>query len=314
MKITAVIPAYNSADYITQALDSIAAQTRPVSEIIVVDDGSNDGTAEVVNNWSGDVPIAVMTQKNQGPSAARNHGIQAAEGDWIAFLDADDQWTPTKIEEQCAALARHPELALVASDMAETDSSGEITTPSVLDQHDLLGFFEALGGAPLPDALAALLRKNFIPTGTVLAKRSVLLEAGLFNPRIRYGEDLELWARIAARHPITCLPRVHMLRRRHEHNATGDEIGMLLDLIEVNRNLTSELAGEMKAQGLDPRGLVAQSAWTAGYWYFAKGDHRRARPLLWCSLKEKPNRKALFHLLLTLFPASWVARARTWWP
>jgi len=312
MKITAVIPAYNSAAYITQALDSIAAQTRPVSEIIVVDDGSTDDTADLVRNWAGPVPLSLVTQKNQGPSAARNRGIRAADGDWIAFLDADDQWTPTKIEEQCAALARHPTLALVASDMAETDSSGKITTPSVLDQHDLLGFFEELDGAPLPDALAALLRKNFIPTGTVLARRSVLLETGPFNPRIRYGEDLELWARIAARHPLTCLPRVHMLRRRHESNATGHEIDMLLDLIEVNRNLAADLAGELKAQGLDPRQGVAQAAWTAGYWYFAKGDHRRARALFWRSLREKPGRRALFHLLLSALPAGWVARARTW--
>lgn len=98
MRISAVIPAYNSAAFILGALDNIANQSVPVDEIIVVDDGSNDDTAEKVQQWSDTAPVTLVRQKNSGPSAARNRGIDQATGDWIAFLDADDRWTPRKIE------------------------------------------------------------------------------------------------------------------------------------------------------------------------------------------------------------------------
>ena len=129
MKISAVIPAYNSAAFISDALASIRHQTFPVDEIIVVDDGSTDNIEEVVRSI--DPGIVYITQKNQGPSAARNRGIEAATGDWIAFLDADDQWTPHKIKNQLLALERHPELQLIASDMAEIDHNNNPITPSV---------------------------------------------------------------------------------------------------------------------------------------------------------------------------------------
>ena len=304
MKISAVIPAYNSADFIADAIASIVKQTHPVDEIIIVDDGSADNTEQVVQGIFG--AIRYYKQANQGPSAARNQGVKMAGGDWIAFLDADDQWTPDKIEKQLAALARYPELQLIAGDMAEIDSQNRLLTPSVLDKHQLLQDFRQLGGQPMPHALTALLRKNFIPTGTVLVRRDVVLAAGLFNESIRFGEDLELWAKIAARHAITCLPQILMLRRLHGNNATQLTGRMLADLVKVMQSLSDAIPAELKQQGLNPRRLVAGSYADLGYWYFSVNDYSAARSALRASLRAAVNRRAALYLLSACLPPSWV--------
>ncbi|TXK92571.1 hypothetical protein BMR10_17970, partial [Methylococcaceae bacterium CS4] len=163
--------------------------------------------------------IKYIRQENQGPSSARNRGIKIAQGDWLAFLDADDQWLEDKIEKQLEALALSPELHLIAGDMQEIGIDNKVITQSVLAKHNLLQKFQTNQSRAIKNALAELVQKNFIPTGTVLVKRATLIESGMFNNLIHFGEDLELWAKIAAKHPITCMPDILMLRRLHEQNA-----------------------------------------------------------------------------------------------
>jgi len=308
MKISAVIPAYNSAGFIADAISSIQRQTHPVDEIIVVDDGSTDDTAEAVRKSGEDV--IYIRQENQGPSTARNRGVEAAAGDWIAFLDADDQWTNHKIEQQLTALKKHPELHLIASDMAEIDDSGATITPSVLNKHHLLGFFQGLDGKPIPNAVAALMRKNLIPTGTVLAKRSTLIETGWSNRKIRYGEDLELWARIAIDHPIACLPQVHMLRRQHAANATQSTLPLLTDLVEVARSIKKAGGERLKNQDLNTAKLVADALWTLGYWQFTHDDNPSARKAFGASLREYPTKRALLYGIYCRLPTSLIRNLR----
>ena len=303
--ISAVIPAYNSADFIAAAIDSILKQTHPVTEIIVVDDGSVDNTEQIVQRFPDHVRY--YKQANQGPSAARNQGIKMACGEWIAFLDADDQWTPEKIEKQLATLAQYPALQLIAGDMAEIDDSNELLTPSVLAKHQLLQGFQALDGQPVAQALAALIRKNFIPTGTVLVRRDVVLAAGLFNESIRFGEDLELWAKIAAQHAITCLPEILMLRRLHGNNATQLTGRMLTDLVKVMQSLRETIPAELTQQGLNPDLLVANSYADLGYWYFTLNDYGKARSALRSSLQAAINRRAALYLLSAYLPPGLVA-------
>ena len=104
--VSVVIPTYNRINYLPRALDSVAAQTRPVTEIIVVDDGSTDGTAECIRSRYPEVNV--IRQANHGVSHARNTGIRNVTGDWIAFLDSDDAWMPEKMSRQFSALAGYP--------------------------------------------------------------------------------------------------------------------------------------------------------------------------------------------------------------
>ncbi len=280
--ISAVIPAYNSAAYLAEAIASVRAQTRAVNEIIVVDDGSRDETSSVAERLG----VRCLRQPNAGPSAARNLGIREAGGEWIAFLDADDQWTPDKLDRQCALLLHSPALVLIASDMAEVDARGNTILTSVQARHGLRTRFEQLAGLPIPHALRALLEKNFIPTGTVLVRRDVLLALGGFNATIRHGEDLELWCRIAARHAIACLPEVHMLRRRHGANATDRTGAMLADLVSVMRALAADCPEMLCAEGLRPEALIARALNDLGYWHFDQARMREARAAV-CWVKTK---------------------------
>ena len=183
--ISVVVPAYNSAKFLPDCINSIRQQTVPLHEIIIIDDGSSDNTEDVVKTLGDD--ILYIKQKNQGPASARNHGIQQATGNWIAFLDADDQWVANKIELQLSCLRKHPELQLIAGDMAETNAQSKVEIPSMLAYHGQLELFKQLDGHPLTDACASLVQKNFIPTGTVLAKKESLIQAGLFPETIRFG-------------------------------------------------------------------------------------------------------------------------------
>jgi glycosyltransferase involved in cell wall biosynthesis len=306
--ITAVIPTYNNAAFIQQAVASINAQTRPVDEIIIVDDGSTDNTAEIVNDLEGD--IRYLRQGNQGPSAARNNGVQAAHGDMIAFLDADDQWTPEKIEHQLAVMQQYEQLVMVAGDMAEINLQDEVIVPSVLGKHSMHEVFTDLAGAPVQNALSLLMKINFIPTGTVLVKRSTLLDAGGFNADIRYGEDLELWARIAASGEIACLPEVLMLRRQHGRNATRSLGPLLEDLVKVTLSVRSWGAEYLHQQGSDPDLLVAEAMNNLGYWQFSSGQLATAQQTFMNSLREKTTLRALLYRSLCIMPASLVYTLR----
>ena len=312
MKISAIIPTYNNAEYIEEAINSILAQSHPVNEIIVIDDGSSDNTEVLIRAVKQKTDkLSYTKQRNQGPSAARNHGIEIANGDWIAFLDADDRWPKDKIALQIAALQREPNLQLIAGDMAETDQQGSVQVESVLARHQLLEPFQRLAGRPLNNALTALVNKNFIPTGTVLVKRTALNQAGGFNPGIRFGEDLELWAKIAYRHPITCLPERLMYRRQHGANATQSTGPMLEDLVKVMRSISHYGAEQLKEQGTKPGTLVASALTALGYWHFSQGDYRQARKVFTASLKEKISKRALVYVAACLLPKVLIKGVKT---
>jgi len=309
MKISVVIPAYNCASFIGEAIESVLKQTISVHEIIVIDDGSEDDTGAIVRKKYSQVRI--LNQKNSGPSTARNRGIAEASGDWIAFLDADDIWLPNKIEEQILALKRHPQLKLIASDMAEIDIHGNITIPSMQEWHDQKKFFSNLRGRPIPRAAARLIEKNFIPTGTVLVERKVLSEKGGFNDSLRYGEDLEIWVRIATDHPISCLPTVHMLRRRHGSNATSFTMNMAKDLVKVAESVRRQAGRTLKKQGVDVDQMVSQAWANLGYALFDQGQYAQARQAMKSSFKEKPNLRAAYYWALANLPSRTIQRMRS---
>lgn len=179
--ISVVIPAYNAKSTIADAIDSVTAQTTQAVEIIVVDDGSQDGTADFVANRYPDVHIE--RAPNGGPSRARNLGIATASGDWIAFLDADDRWHPEKLTTQLR-LCGDSELA--ASDWVRQGA-----------------------WAPIPDTVSTtrlsyreLLTMNQFQTSTVLMTRSLAQNLRGFDPAVDGAEDWDFWLRASQKTPI----------------------------------------------------------------------------------------------------------------
>ncbi len=198
--VSVVIPAFNAARTINAALESVFAQTYQRFEVIVVDDGSADATAERVAAW-GD-RVVYVRQPNGGPGRARNVGIDRARGRLIAILDADDGWMPRKLERQVAYFDRFPETGLVHG-RTLIDATPLVAIASADDS-------APLDPAPLPPA--HLFTEVFhgsivIQALTAMARRDVVLDVGGFDERREiHVEDWDLWLRIAARYPIGFLP------------------------------------------------------------------------------------------------------------
>lgn len=300
--VSVVIPTYNRAHFIGAAVASVRAQTYPCAEIIIVDDGSTDSTSTVVSELGAD--IRYVRQPNAGPATARNTGIATARGDLIAFLDTDDRWLPQKIERQVGLLERWPDVALVSADMAIADASGRIEVASNFARRGLLEFFKTLDGRPVPDAPRRLLGLNFINTSTVVLRREVLQALGGFDTRLRYGEDLELWLRIATHHGIACDPTVQELRIEHDDNVTKSIEPMLAGYVRMAEVIREWAGPLMPSWGLDGDAYVAGCLADLGYWYFTQDRLTDARAALTRSLREQPSRRALKYLAAACLPAS----------
>jgi hypothetical protein len=187
-RLSVVIPAYNAAGTIRSAVASILNQTMPVLETIVVDDGSADATVEVVAGIA-DPRVRLVSRPNGGPSAARNAGIAAARGDWVAFLDSDDLWLPGYVERATAALSAAPNPGFAYTDAYVFDSGrGQVKVGSASD---------ALVPPP-PDRasfLTALIRRNFVFTSAAVPA-AVLAAVGGYDESLRLSEEYDLWLRI----------------------------------------------------------------------------------------------------------------------
>ncbi len=197
MRISVVIPSYNRRHTLERALESAFAQTSPVDEVILVDDGSTDGSAEMVAQAY--AAVKIIRQPNLGVSAARNRGINAARFDWIALLDSDDSWLPEKIARIRAAQAQHPEFVLFHSDEIWMRRGVRVNP---MNKHRKSGgwIFEHC----LP--LCAI-----SPSASVIRK-SVLLESGLFDPALPACEDYDLWLRLCHRYPVYYLEQALIVK------------------------------------------------------------------------------------------------------
>lgn len=307
MRVSVIIPAYNAARFLPEAVESVRQQTTPVHEIIVVDDGSTDETEQVVKSLGED--IVYIRQANGGVSAARNRGISEATGEIIAFLDADDLWLPQKVENQVRVF-RNPEVALVAADRAEIDAHGGLLLDSLFKKQGLYEFFAELGGNPVPQALSRLVQVNFIPTSSVMVRKLVLFQVGVFDTAIRYGEDLELWARIASQYAISCLPEVLIRYRQHGNNATQATEKLLLDMVQVMKRIRSWGGQALSKEELNADKAVAQALWELGYWYFTSNSPQRAYSPFLESFRERPSLRALIYAGFSLAPPGAIKNLR----
>ena len=181
--ISVIIPTYNGARYIREAIDSVLAQTYTDYEIIVVDDGSTDDTAAILQSY-GD-RINPIHQPNQKLPTARNNGVAASKGKYIAFLDSDDQFLPDKLQIQARMLDENPDLGLVASGHEEIDEAGR----SISITHPWIHFPNI--------SLESILFYGLAPPSAVLIRRDWFELVGGFDPAFIYTEDMDFWYRLA---------------------------------------------------------------------------------------------------------------------
>lgn len=184
--VSAVVPTRNRARRTLRAVRSILAQSRPVDELVVVDDGSSDDTVAVLRR---ELPqLRVLRQEHAGVSAARNHGIRETRGRWIAFLDSDDEWLPTKIDRQLAAIASTDGAVLCHTDEIWMRGGRQVNP----------GRRHAKDGE---DLFVRSLELCLISPSSVMLRRSLLDEVGMFDESLPACEDYDLWLRVLRRHP-----------------------------------------------------------------------------------------------------------------
>ncbi len=217
--VTVVVTTYQHAHWIGAALASVTAQTRPVDEVVVVDDGSTDDPAAVVAQWPG---VVLVRQENRGLSAARNTGLRAATSSHVLFLDADDLLTPVAVAAGLHCAARHAGAAFVYGAHRRVDGEGR-----------------PLGGRRYSPAgtepRATLLRGNAVAMhATALYRRDVLLAAGGFDEGLRRCEDYDLYLRLARDHPVASHPVETALYRWHGQNMSSRAAGMLTTVLAVH--------------------------------------------------------------------------------
>jgi glycosyltransferase involved in cell wall biosynthesis len=189
--VSVIVPTYNTIAYLPDAIDSILKQTFEDFEILLVNDGSTDSTAQWAKQLT-DPRIRYIEQKNQGLSAARNTGINLAQGRYIALLDADDLWEPTKLEKQVTLLNANPEVGMVHSWVEFMDGQGRSTGRIWKTQAE-------------GKALSRLLHRNDIAVLSVLVRRECFAKVGGFDPTLRSLEDWDMWLRLVVHYPIAVI-------------------------------------------------------------------------------------------------------------
>jgi len=222
-KVSVVTATYNYGHYLPGAIDSVLEQTYGDWELIIVDDGSTDNTAQVVRPYLADSRIRYCRTANRGQPAAENEGIRRSSGEFVAFLDADDLWLPHKLDRQLGLFVAAPNLGVVYSHRLTIDPSGRL-----------------LPGVPRPlfrgNILERLFRSNFVCFSSSVVRRSAFDALGLFSEDCRHASDYEFWLRVALRYEFDYVDEpLVMYRTGHANLTSRGEVQLLTALRIMDR-------------------------------------------------------------------------------
>jgi glycosyltransferase involved in cell wall biosynthesis len=291
-RVSVVIPTYNCASFLGRAIDSALAQTYKDYEIIVVDDGSTDHTAEVVATYG--TKLLYYYQPNRGLSSARNYTLSKAGGEFIAYLDADDMWSPKKLERQVEFLDAHPECGLVHTDV------------SVINEDDniLHARFNAETARSIPQGycLSDLLRRCHIQILSVLERRSCADKVGEFESQLLVAQDYYHWIRAAMEgFAIGYIDEALALYRWRKGSLLSSQTRLLEDLIKICQLLLNDTTLELR-HGSWATAIVQDQLYTyerdLAYLDRAEGRAQVARHRIKRLIQKWPMRAELYADLL----------------
>jgi glycosyltransferase involved in cell wall biosynthesis len=290
-----IIPCFNGEAYLPEALESVRAQTAAPLEIIVVDDGS-EIPVQPPAVWDGP-PLRIIRTPNRGLAAARNTALAHAGGEFVAFLDADDFWHPSKLARQEEALRSSPDAVACYTRCARSE-----------------GFF---GFGPYPPAdvpddqfLLILWYHAFFPPSAVMVRRTVLDEVGPFRDDMGNGEDVELWFRLLVRGPFVQVAEPLCSYRQHPGQFTGNVYRKLLGSKRAREVMIARHAEHLVGAGLR-RDRLWDSYRNEVLLTYYRRQFAAARPLLWDYWKDHPlDVQILLRALVTLLPSRLVAWLR----
>ena len=298
--VSVIIPAYNSGQYVSEAIESVFSQTYKGYEILVVDDGSTDDTRVRIEPYL--ERIRFFSQQNAGPSVARNCGILNARGLYIAFLDADDLWLPTKLAKQVAYLEENSNSILVYTDYNRTTNPGS-------SQESRLSAYEHKATGRV---FYQLLRENFIHTSSVLLRREAIAEVGMFESSLRGAEDLDLWLRLSGIGNFGMIDEGLMYCRRHSANVTGT-LKFIRYKVRALQWLLARWASDSRA-ARQIRLNLGETYWDLAYKEWKHNNYKESRRAYWQNAIHGPHRLgSVIRTLVCCLPRpvlAWLHRLR----
>ena len=305
-RVSVIIPTYNCARYLSRAIDSVCAQTYKDYEILLVDDGSTDDTKDVAMQYGR--KVAYLYQQNRGVSAARNHAISKASGEFLAYLDADDMWYPEKLERQVAFLDTHQECGMVHSEISVINDQDE-TLHVCFNQ-------ETKRPVPQGYCIQALLRRSHIQTLTVVERQKCFDSVGGFDERLPIAQDYLHWIMIAAEgQAVGYLAEPLGKYRWRTGSLMGSRTRLLEDYVQIYDILLQEKQFS-SAHGAEAAAIVRDCSFMAqrslAYHDRIEGRSEPAKRRLANLIKERPHEFGLYADLLKAFlPAGLLSKLRT---
>lgn len=299
-KVSVIIPAYNCASYLPAAIESVLAQTYGDTEIIVVDDGSTDGTENIVAPYL--AHLQYIQQSNKGLPGARNTGIRAAKGEFIALLDGDDFWLPNKLEQQMPRFS-DVEVGIVYSDFAVQYADGRLLSSYLIDR---------------PLAAEGYVFENYIQSrflfpSTMVLRLHCMKACGLFDEEMLACEDIELFARICIRWKVALVNRPLTVRNEGTHNITANSDRMSKYTILALDKLVAKEPQLSASNRQTIQKELGRQYWWRGYAAFTAGDMAKARHNLKNAMRYDRGKWQLCVplLALSILPAGLVKRLRS---
>jgi glycosyltransferase involved in cell wall biosynthesis len=294
--VSVVIPCFNGEAYVREAIDSVLAQNGIPLEVIAVDDGSTDSTREILESY-GD-RVRRIYQDNAGVGRARNVGIAAARGGYVAFLDCDDLWLPGKVKKQLALFDARPDMGLVYCDAEMFNAKGVVVHSK-----------KAIRPPAREQVLNALFLDNFITTSSVMIRKSCLESVGTFREEYRNAQDYDLWLRMARAFKFGYVDEIlvrYRIRKgglsEHGENRNLIDITILKECIEQMPELFPEGSPVV-------RGRLGQLYYKLGRRSLKAGENGKSRGYLIQSLRcYAGNARAWLFLLLSFLPHAVVRR------
>ena len=211
-KVSTIVTCYNDRRWVNNAIKSVINQTYRKFKIIIVDDGSNDGSHSVIKEYTDSEKVEVICHsENRGLPAARNTGIRAASGDLVAFLDADDKWRPQKLKSQVQYMRETPEAGAVYSDFTRIDEAGEVISkvrPLVFEPNSYLENLFIRGAGIIPSS--------------IMVRQDCFEEVGLFDEELDIKEEIEMWMRISSKYEIHHIGNILVYKRKLKGSLGSD--------------------------------------------------------------------------------------------
>jgi len=306
--VSIIIPSYNNAEFIADALESVFNQTYSNFEILIVDDGSTDDTKALLAKYAASYPKKIRCSyiENSGAGTARNIGLKQAKGEYVAYLDADDVWLPHKLETQLTVFEERPEVDLIFSNSHLVDSKG-----ASLNKLYVKPFEFNFRPEQLFERL--LTERDFIPFSSIILKRSIIDDIGLFDESLRSSGDLEWLLRIVRKYKAIGINDVLAKYRIHDTAISKNIILREQSRIKIIKDCMTKYPNETGSLTKRLRARISKCYYEWGYVEFERNNLKIARKKFLESTQYNPLIKLqkYFYILASFIPVRCVSSLKT---